>query len=154
MGASGGWSDAHVISSSCHTHLWGLWSGLTAVVQVSVQQCYVPKEWGLNWDQVIPSMDFPFSSLMAGQYFIFHDDNARIHWFQLVVGAWDTIFTHGLAITESRLESWVFLMCWWRLWAANNSPIINTRSRWKINATLDGNKCCDTSKACHGKCVL
>ena len=40
-----------------------------------------------------------------------------------------------------------------------DSPIINTRAWWKINATLDGNKCLmlywiSCSKRCHGICVL
>jgi len=37
----------------------------------------------------------------------------------------------------------VFRMCWRRLYRVLDSCIVNTRSWPKVDAPLDGNKCCD-----------
>ena len=68
---------------------------------------------------------------------------------RVVQGAWDIIFTHGLATTESRpLPHWESLGCAGEGFAQwSNSPIIKTRSWRKMNATLDGNKSCDIAEA-------
>ncbi len=70
---------------------------------------------------------------------VFQDDNARIHWAQIVKrviqGAWEIILTHELVTTESSdpVEGLrdVMSRLWRRVYA-----IVNTR----INATLDENK--------------
>ena len=68
-------------------------------------------------DQVIPSMDFFFPDGSG----IFQGDSAKIY----------------------RVFGMCFGMCWKRLKEWFDSPVINTKSQPKINATLDGNKCYD-----------
>ena len=82
---------------------------------------------------------------------IFQDNNAKIHQ-ALVVKEW-SIRTHecqgrheeSFSHMNSPLQSpdftplKVFWMCWKRLKEWYNSAVI----RPKINATMDGNKCCD-----------
>ena len=87
------------------------------------------------WHRHIPRWQCPYSS----------GSNCE----RVVQGAWDIIFTHGSATTESRPEPrWDSLGCAGEDFAQwSDSPIINTRSWWKMNKKLDGNKCCDIIEA-------
>ena len=52
------------------------------------------------------------------------------------------------ANTESFTPLKVFGMCWKRLKEWLDFPVIITKSRPKMSATLDGNKCCGIAQGC------
>lgn len=121
-------------------HYWGDWhvSGMLYILQ----QLFKPhlKQW----------VAFYFSNNHAGRHTHVHNlfqvDNCKIHQAQfceiVVQWAWGIIFLYELATTESSECAEVDFTEWF------DFPIVITRSRPKMNETLDENKCSDSVCRC------
>ena len=75
-----------------------------------------------------------------GHIALFQDNNANIH--------------RALVVKELSMattESWLYpIKSLWdgKDWRNGSTPVINTKSQQKMNANLDGNKCCDIAQGC------
>ena len=112
----GRWSDTPTIKPCGRSvMIWGCfgWSGPVCATLIQVSRLHKYTEW-------------PGFSIHGFIYFFFPDDtdtfqndNTTIHQAQIVErrvqGAWNIIFTNGLATTESRPQPhWESLGCGWR----------------------------------------